>query len=188
MSFKETGYLVIKNYLAKDFAAFVHRYFDLLIKAGHSKRGDDQTQNAHCFYADPLIETILSDSCEKLSKESGIRLLPTYSYTRKYAKGDELKVHLDRPSCQISATLSLAVPDGQGLSPIYFADNKEGNNPVEVLLEPGDLCLYYGCDLWHWREPFTQDWYLQAFLHYVDADGPYKNMIYDRRPCLAIPR
>ena len=42
-------------------------------------------------------------------------------------------------------------------------------NPTEINLNPGDLCLYRGCDLWHWREVFTQKWYLQSFLHYVNV-------------------
>jgi hypothetical protein len=188
MSFDDQGFLVVKNYLEKDFVSFIKRYFDILIAAGYSTKGDSQVDNAHCFYSDPLVETILSDSCQPLSELIGVSLLPTYTYARKYLKGDELKVHQDRESCQISATLSLAIPEGQKINPIYFSKNKDGTDAVEILLEPGDLCIYRGCDLWHWREPFEQPWYLQAFLHYVDANGPYKKMIYDKRPCLAIPR
>jgi len=61
-------------------------------------------------------------------------------------------------------------------------------NPAEINLNPGDLCLYRGCDLWHWREVFAQKWYLQAFLHYVNADGAYKDNLYDGRPYLGMQR
>ena len=37
----------------------------------------------------------------------------------------------------------------------------------------------------HWREPFT---YLQSFLHYVNANGPYKDFLYDKRPYLGMPK
>ena len=55
---------------------------------------------------------------------------------------------------------------------------------IAIHLNPGDLCLYHGCDLYHWREPFTQRWYLQSFLHYVNANGPYKDCLYDKRTYL----
>ena len=46
-----------------------------------------------------------------------------------------------------------------------FSKNEDGSNASEIKLNPGDLCLYRGCDLYHWRPPFTQRWYLQSFLH-----------------------
>jgi hypothetical protein len=57
-----------------------------------------------------------------------------------------------------------------------------------ILKNPGDLCLYRGCDLYHWRPPFENKWYLQAFLHYVDGNGTYKDQLYDGRPFLAMKK
>lgn len=76
---------------------------------------------------------------------------------------------------------SLGIPNETPINPIYFSTKEDRSDAVEILLEPGDLCLYRGCDLYHWRPPFEQDWYLQAFLHYVNADGENKNNIYDGR-------
>jgi len=188
MTFKEKGYEVVRNFLDEDFLKFIQEYFYLRIRAGHAKLGDEQAHNAFSFYGDPLIETILSSSCDALSSIAGHKLLPTYSYTRLYGKGDELKNHIDRPSCQSSATLSLGLPEGQESNSIYFSRNDDKTDAVEIILNPGDLCLYRGCELWHWRDPFTQDWCLQAFLHYVDADGPYKDFIYDKRYYLGIAK
>jgi PKHD-type hydroxylase len=33
--------------------------------------------------------------------------------------------------------------------------------------------------VYHWRKPFKGNEYIQVFLHYVDADGPYKDHVYD---------
>jgi hypothetical protein len=38
---------------------------------------------------------------------TGKKLFPTYAYARWYAPGDELKIHRDRDSCEISATITL---------------------------------------------------------------------------------
>ena len=184
MTFEQKGYKIIRNFLEPQFVEFIQHYFYIRISANDSEKFDEQAPFSHSFYADPLVETILDSSCEVLSKISGVDLLPTYTYTRLYAKGEELVIHRDRESCQISATLALGLPKGEDINPIYFSRTENIEDAKEILLNPGDLCLYRGCDLYHWRPPFTQKWYLQAFLHYVDANGPYKDNLYDGRPTL----
>jgi PKHD-type hydroxylase len=46
-------------------------------------------------------------------------------------------------------------------------------------LQPGDGCLYRGCEIEHSRKEFEGDEYIQVFLHYVDAEGPYKDYVHD---------
>jgi len=186
MTFKENGYQIVRNFIDEEFCLFIQDYFHLRIKAGHADTNDKQAPFSYSFYSDPLIETILEGSCEALSEISGIKLLPTYTYSRLYGIGDELVKHRDRPSCEISATISLGIPNGEDINPIYFSENEDGSDAKEILLKPGDLCLYRGCDLYHWRPQFTQKWYLQAFLHYVNANGPYSDHIYDNRHYLGV--
>ena len=188
MSFKENGYYIIRNFLDPDFVAFINQYFFTRINAGQSQLGDSQAPNSYIFYGDPLMDTILGESTEKLSKVAEYSLLPTCSYTRLYGKGDELLIHRDRPSCELSGTIALGIPAGEKINPIYFSVNQDKSDAIEIKLNPGDLCLYHGCDLYHWREPFTQKWYLQSFLHYVNADGPHKNNLYDGRPYLGMQK
>jgi hypothetical protein len=184
MDFKQKGYHVVKNFIEPEFLKFIQDYFAIRINAGDASLYDTQAPNSYSFYGDPLTETILQNSCEALSDIIGIKLLPTYSYARLYTTGDELKIHIDRPSCEISATLSLGIPEGDEINPILFSNNSDGSNPSEILLEPGDLCVYRGCNLYHWRPPVKSKWYLQSFFHFVKQDGKYKNLIYDERPYL----
>lgn len=186
--FKEKGYHIVRNFLSDDFVQFIQSYFYTRIRAGQAVIGDTQAPNSYIFYGDPLMETILGSSTDSLSQITGYKLLPTYSYTRLYGKGDELVAHRDRPSCELSATLALGIPNETVINPICFTANEDGSDAIEILLEPGDLCLYRGCDLYHWRPPFEQDWYLQAFLHYVNAEGEHKHNIYDGRPFLGMPK
>jgi hypothetical protein len=58
--------------------------------------------------------------------------------------------------------------------PIYM-DGKAYN------LTPGQAMIYLGCELEHWREPFTGDWHAQTFIHYVDANGPNAEFKFDKR-------
>ena len=121
MTFKTVKYQVIKNAVSYELANFVFNYFllkrdavDWMYKNNithdtglHGTWNDEQIPNTYSHYADQVMETLLVKMLPVMSKETGLNLLPTYSYARIYKKGDELKRHKDRPSCEISTTLNL---------------------------------------------------------------------------------
>ena len=47
------------------------------------------------------------------------------------------------------------------------------NKGIKVDLNPGDMLVYRGCDLEHWRKPFEGDDCVQVFLHY-NEEGTFK--------------
>ncbi len=59
---------------------------------------------------------------------------------------------------------------------------------TKVLLDVGDMLVYSGCELEHWREPFDGNICGQVFLHYNHVNGPFadKNR-FDGRPMLGLP-
>ena len=59
---------------------------------------------------------------------------------------------------------------------------------TKVLLDVGDMLVYSGCELEHWREPLEGNVCAQVFLHYNHVDGPFaeKNR-FDKRPMLGVP-
>ena len=60
---------------------------------------------------------------------------------------------------------------------------------VPVDLQPGDAAIYKGLELDHWREAFMGEDQAQAFLFFVDRDGPYGRVAkYDCRPMLGHSR
>ena len=73
--------------------------------------------------------------------------------------------------------------------PIYLEPSgEEGKEGVKVLLNPGDMLIYRGCDLEHWRDPFAGDNCGQVFLHYNDLNGEFAEQNkYDGRPFLGLP-
>jgi len=209
MKFK---YQVIKNAVSFELANFIFNYFLLKRDAvefmykhniiyDNSMFGtwtDQQVPNTYSHYSDMVMETLLMKVLPKMQKETGLQLIPTYSYARLYKTGDILKRHKDRPSCEISTTINL----GGAPWPI-FIDATGSNNVVDedknihkpdapkgtkVLLEVGDMLVYSGCELEHWREPFEGDICGQVFLHYNHVNGPFadKNM-FDGRPKLGLP-
>ena len=184
-------YQVIKNAISYDLANFIFNYFllkrdavDFMYKNNITYDNgmfgtwtDEQIPNTYSHYADQVMETLLVKMLPVMKKHTGLDLCPTYSYARAYKKGDELKKHKDRPSCEISTTINL----GGDPWPIFIEDTK-------VLLEVGDMLVYSGCDLEHWREPFEGNICGQVFLHYNHVNGPFaeKNK-FDGRPMLGLP-
>ena len=214
MSFKKNKYQVLRSAISKDLAAFCYKYLQISAEADHwmlnnsvthagnlliGNFNDPQVPNSYAKYADRVMETLLVDTIKVMQKKTGLKLVPTYSYTRLYRTGNILNRHKDRPSCEISTTLNL----GGDPWPIYI-DPTGANNViheykgiikpgapkgVEVNLKPGDMLIYSGCDLEHWREPFQGKLCGQVFLHYNHADGRFaKTNLYDKRPMLGIPK
>ena len=62
------------------------------------------------------------------------------------------------------------------------------NKGTKVTLKPGDMLVYKGTILEHWREVFLGEDCAQVFLHYnnVDSKDADKNR-FDGRPHLGLP-
>ena len=214
MSFKTKKYQVIRGALSKELANFIFNYMmlqrdavDFSVKNQKvnafnpfiGKRHDPQIPGCYSKYADWVMETLLMYVIPIMKAKTGLELIPTYSYTRLYEKGNILKRHKDRPSCEISTTLHLGGEEW----PIFldpsggdFVIDERKNiikpgapKGVQVDLKIGDMLIYSGCELEHWREPFQGNVCSQVFLHYNHANGPFgKNNMYDKRPILGIPK
>ena len=214
MIFQYKKYQVIKNAISYELANFIFNYFLLKrdavkwmyqnnITYDNGMLGtwtDKQIPNTYSHYADPVMETLLMKVLPKMQRETGLQLIPTYSYARLYKKGEILHRHKDRPSCEISTTIHLGgnswpiFIDGRGADSILSGNETttivKPNAPegTKVLLEVGDMLVYSGCKLEHWREPFEGDVCGQVFLHYNHLYGPFaeKNR-FDKRPMLGVP-
>lgn len=192
--FIETGYTVLRKAVPPLFCRFVAEQYNMMLSNDmipydekHGERGNLEygVEQSYYAYALPVTEALLTMLLPTVAKEIGAELLPTYSYSRVYLKGAQLKRHTDRPNCEVSVTLAVA---GQAARPWpIFLQSKDGQT-VEVALEAGDMLIYAGPDMPHWREPFDGDWQLQVFLHYVRKNGLYADRVFDGRPRLGAPK
>lgn len=148
---------------------------------------DNQCPLSEAVYSKnaPVFDKLLEDLCPYFESAIGLKLLPTYAYARLYDKqGEKLDVHIDRHSCEISATITLGF-EGDVWS-IYMGDNEDKSNGTEIKMDIGDAVMYRGMEKWHWREPYKEGkWQAQVFLHYVDANGPNVEWKYDKRQYLS---
>jgi hypothetical protein len=194
MTLKKNKYLVIKKAVSKELATFVYNYFlmkrqvtQTLLQEKYISPfahewgiwNDPQAPGTYSHYADIAMETLLLKLHPLMEKHTKLKLLPTYSYARIYKKGDVLERHKDRFSCEVSATMNL----GGDKWPICLEPSgKVGMKGLEIKLNPGDMLIYRGQDLEHWREKFSGKDCAQVFLHYNEIiDNSSYNNIYDQR-------
>ena len=200
MNFKKNKYIIIKKAISEELAEFCYDYF--IIKRQVAKTmfdnryispfttefgvwNDKQVPNTYSHYSDIVMETLLIKLLPIMEKTTELKLNANYSFARIYKKGDILHRHKDRFSCEISTTLNL----GGDPWPIYLEPSgKEGLKGIKVDLKPGDMLVYKGNELEHWREEFKGENCTQVFLHYnnIKTKGSKEN-IYDRRPHLGLP-
>ena len=212
--FKKKKYTIIRQAISKELAAFIANYFSMqkqvydTCKAsryfspfetilGNYETEEEQIPHTYSQYANMVMETLLLKCQPQMEKVTGLKLYPAYTYARIYKKGDVLKRHKDRFSCEISTTMTLGgddwpiylepdsskggVKEGVG----YVSENTKG---LRVDLKPGDMLVYSGCELEHWRQKFKGKEFIQVFLHYNNRKTPgSKDNMFDKRPHLGLP-
>ena len=211
MNFKKNKYIIIKKAISEDLAKFCYDYFMMkrqVAKTMFETRyisqfteyfgvwNDPQVPETYSHYSDIVMETLLVKLLPTMEKNTKLKLNPNYSYARIYKNGDILKRHKDRFSCEISTTLNL----GGDPWPIFLSPNENVGIPdekkittesnskgIKVNLNSGDMLIYKGNELEHWREKFQGENCAQVFLHYnnLKTKGAKEN-IYDKRPHLGL--
>ena len=212
--FKKNKYVVIKQAISKDLATFIYNYFlmkkqvyDTCLKSryispyevllGVYEPSDGQMPDTYSCYADIVMETLMLKCQPIMEKTTGLKLQPAYAYARIYKKGDVLKRHKDRLSCEISTTMYLGGDEWSiYIDPTNTETHPEnvpykiiGNKGVRIDLKPGDMLVYRGCELEHWRNKFKGKDCAQVFLHYNNEKTPGSSQnLFDKRPHLGLPK
>lgn len=189
MSWQNDGYVVIKNAIPKILCENLSSQFRLFrdnllyIEQDKFCHSDSQVKNSFSYYSFYGFEVLLDGLIKDIvKKETLLNIYPTYSYARIYYNNAEMEIHTDRDSCEISVTCCLDCDDVSW--PIGFI-NRQGEK-IYIHQEQGDIIIYSGCELKHWRDKYEGQEQVQVFLHYVNADGKYADEKYDKRPMLGL--
>ena len=200
--FKKNKYAIIKQAISKELATFLANYFlmqkqvyDTCIKTryispfetilGYYENKHEQIPETYSQYSNIAMETLMLKCQPIMEKTTGLKLQPSYTYARIYKKGDELKRHKDRFSCEISTTMNLS---GDSWDIYLEPSGKEGMKGIKVQLNPGDMLVYRGCELEHWRNKFKGKECCQVFLHYNNKKTKNSKLnLFDKRLHLGLP-
>lgn len=179
-AFRDRRYVYLNSTISRKDCEELTKYMFSLYDKGVLEK-DEQCPLSDSVYGDEIFDGIARELAGPLSNQLGVQLLPTYTYARIYRNGEILVRHKDRPSCEISGTMTLGFDDGSGLWPIYFAENDDDQIGTPYEINIGDLVMYRGCELPHWRPKYKGKWQVQIFFHFVDANGPHKDFVWDGR-------
>lgn len=206
--FIEDGYEIVRGVMSAELSRIAHMYLSVKNKAAkyclenedppgdEVQFGDTQTRWSYSLYGDPLMETLLLHCLPRIEAVTSLPLIPTYAFARQYLNAELLARHKDRSSCEISATMNLGGDpwtiflatdpnDGKDVKTGYI-QSISGGLPVQ--LDPGDILVYRGCDLEHWREPFEGEVCSQVFFHFAEhKDESSLKYKFDTRDLLGLP-
>ena len=214
--FMKDRYVVLKNLIPKDIinmtldnwktheessdSGIYREERDITYKNPASSIGKSTAQ-----YSAPWAIALHNWLHEELKRHIDLDLGITYAYSRRYERGAYLGSHLDRPSCEVSATLCLDYKSDDGSPwPIWVRNDKnyiteeaetvrvesqalnqrerKKNGCKSLSLEPGDILLYQGPNIPHWRDYFLGEYSYHIFVHFYNRcsemkkiDGFYKN-------------
>ena len=203
-TFSKRRYEIVRDVLSAESCSLLETSC-LIKKKYHDPIADRLVPKSDSFYGDTLVESLLTVLQPVIESHTGLNLCPTYSYFRVYRAGDQLPRHADRQPCEISSTVCLGIktefPDYSDGWDIFLDPESNHDPDIEfvsrekagtaVKLNVGDLLIYRGCELEHWREPLVAgegDYIVQAFLHYLDRSGKYfPNFAFDSRPGIGAP-
>jgi len=165
------NYKVIKNFFNREELNILQKYCYNKLDDNKDYTIDPQSFSP-AWYKDPLMNALLDTKLPLVEKESNLKLFPTYAYWRYYIYGASLKKHVDRKSCEISATACIKKYDNW---PLNIEDET-------MELDEGDALLYAGCEHLHGRPgTYKGEGMAQVFLHYVNQNGQNKNHAYDKQ-------
>ena len=94
--------------LSSDMVEFLTTY--AIRKASEGKNRPDElvplSTSFHAFHSD-IFNHIIHFLQPIVEKETNLNLKPIYSFNRIYLPGSDLPIHKDRPSSEISASITL---------------------------------------------------------------------------------
>ena len=158
--------------------------FDLknngLLKHEKEHRFGEMNHNSYRIYMDDVFTDLSLKALPLLEEAYGLKLYPTYTFTRLYVEGFTLKPHRDRAACEFSSTATIAYGDRESPWEIYVED--EHGDGVEYVLESGEGLLYEGRKYHHWRLPLDKGWQIQTFVHYIEVGCEVYDMVLEQNP------
>jgi len=192
-NYEKKGFVVKRNLLHKQTLNLLKLQFKMLEQCTYIQQNidysnksyfqDTQVKNSFHWYGTYSFESLMLILQEDYEQILNKKLYPCYSYARIMHQGADMEKHKDRPSCQYSVTICID-EDLNNPYPIFIEDYASKTHRVH--LKAGDALFCNGTELNHWREEYQGEEQIQAFLHYVDATGPYSEFRFDGRLSLGL--
>ena len=179
---------VKQNVVDKDVCKFVAqemRLLDEMVSYVNADMGKEPGQEESFSWYGPLcLETLSLHIQPKLEEILDRELIPSYTYGRIYRTGGHLEKHLDRRASEYTISVCIEKDDTHD----WELCVQRADKTVETFkLDVGDILIYPGRDLVHWRQgKFQGKEQIQGFIQYVDAHGDSTDLKWDGRPKMGL--
>jgi hypothetical protein len=212
--FMEHRYVVLRDFIPKEIRQFALDTWKTMEHQPESFGGDmkregdiinkspqDTLGKSFGGHSSPMGVAMGRWLCEALDDKIDLKLRETYTYSRKYDRGAYLKAHVDRPSCEVSATYCLDYHSDDGSPWKIWVQNDhnyvgwpcmddvfERSQKViprrriakPLTLYPGDVLIYQGPNVIHFRDKFVGDYSYHMFSHFHNYAGGLRNYCLDK--------
>jgi hypothetical protein len=160
-SFAKDGFQFLRGLVTAEDLSLVLNDVFLQVQSGMPSAGDGPTRGAYCIHSPEATNYLLEKLAPKIAEVVRFPLLPSYSYVQIYRKGGMLPLHVDRPECEVTVTITLDY-DAKALWPLYLLNE----NVIAATLDKGDAFLFAATKFLHGRRAFEGESWTQATLHY----------------------
>lgn len=154
--FRTQGIACEPRFMAGASLAELRRYYQALVAEGYTRYGcEGGESNRWVLHNDALSRALHPALAMQMSAIAGEPLKPSFSYLLVYLEGASLERHRDRAQCAMTAILQVDFdpePTGATPWPLRFA---RGAESFDVTLALGDLIVFRGTEIEHYREPLT---------------------------------
>lgn len=170
--FAKEKFVVVRGLLDPYVRAFLESYYRKILGKGKSHFSKDGTSlnGSGEACADMVMYTLR----ERIERETGLKLYPTFSFVRLYKEGDLLRKHIDQAANEVSISISIYASDPWPL------EMTRGDEVFELDLEPGDGVIYRGMELAHERKKYAGREHLQVIIAFVEKGGAHEEMAFYR--------
>ena len=126
---------------------------------------DPQCPKSNSFYNLKDFLDLLEKARKLIENKTNTSLDSTFSYARIYKRGETLSKHTDRNACEYAATITL---DYSGENPWGF--NYIDKKAESIVINKGDMFVYDGVNMPHWRDKLEEEWQTQLFLFFSEKE------------------
>ena len=166
--FRQNGYVPIGRLLHPYQVGALRRYYRCLIRKGKLSLGDEHNPRRYVAKNEPVASFFHHQLKPVVAEIVGRAVKPSYVYVASYLSGSKLEKHTDREPCEFTINLLLDYsPEPVRESP-WPLRLQSGQTNITVYQAIGDVLLYRGCELAHYRDTLPErNTSTSIFFHYV---------------------
>jgi hypothetical protein len=142
-------YAVLRDVLPDGWPALLKAEQDAMLACGAMSL--EASMNRYVTVDAPMAAVANYELAALVTKLSGQRVIPTYTFAIHYLPNGNIRPHTDRPQNELSMSLSLAfTPAGPDVSVLRAGPP---GSIVRIDLAPNDALVYRGAEVTHARDP-----------------------------------